>query len=750
MTETIAPSEDRRPRRTSLLSDFSSEQFDPINILRMLWRRKWLVAGSVILFIALALTYLSQVTPIYTASTSLMLDTRQKNVVDVENVLSGLNVRALSSEVQVIRSSQLIGRVVDKLRLERDPEFNPRLRALSFMQQLKQSAPAQSLKSILVDAGLAKPAQKQALSESENNYRLRAGIIAAVQGRLSVEQLPRTVVLSVRFRSQDPKKAALLANAIADQYLNDQLEVKYDATRRASSWLTERLDDLKSQVEKSEAAVEAFKAQQVSAAGQGAGLTAQQMTQINAELINARSKRSEAEARYNQLNNRLKAGDPLAAAEILSSPGVARLRETQAELKREEAELSARYFDRHPKMVKIRAEIQDVENGLRNEIEKVVQNLRGELAVSRSRERSLQQSLRELESRAVKQNQASVGLRQLEREAEANRSIYENFLSRFKETTAQEDIQDADVRVISRAEIPGGPSSPRRQLILAGAVILGFIVGSGLVILLELMNNGFRSPADVEGALGLVTLGSVPMLRGGGRKRRDVLDYVVNKPVSALAESFRSLRTSLLLSNVDNPPQVVLVTSSIPGEGKSTTSLLLARTSVALGRKVVIVDCDLRRSTIHDTIGISNDASVVDVLAGRMTLEEAIYTDEISGLDIMPAKPTAASSIDLLSSEHFQQLVETLRDRYDMVILDSAPILAVSDALVVGNLADAVLYIVKWDDTPKAAVSNGIQSMLDANLKIAGVVLNQIDMKKSSSYGEYGTYYGKYTEYYQN
>ena len=750
MTESTINSVDNRPRRTSLLSEFSKQQFDPINILRMLWRRKWLAIASMFLFMALALAYLSQVTPIYTASTSLMLDTRQKNIVDVENVLSGINVRALSSEVQVIRSSQLIGRVVDKLHLDRDPEFNARLRPPGFRTRLKQSDFYQGIRNILVDAGIARLRKAEPLSASENDYRLRAGIIAGVQGRLRVEQLPRTVVLTLSFRSSDPKKAALLVNAIADQYLNDQLEVKYDATRRASSWLTERLDDLKAQVEKSEGAVEAFKARQVATSGQGAGLMAQQMTQLNSELITARSKRSEAEARYNQLNSRLKAGDPLAAAEILSSPGVARLRETQAELKREEAELSARYFDRHPKMVKIRAEIQDVENGLRNEIGKVVQNLRGELAVTRSRERSLQQSLRELESRAVRQNQASVGLRQLEREAEANRSIYENFLSRFKETTAQEDIQDTDVRVISRAEIPGGPSSPKRQLILAGAAVLGLLVGGGLILLLEVMNNGFRSPAEAEAVLGLVTLGSVPMLRGSGRKRRDVLDYVVNKPVSALAESFRSLRTSLLLSNVDHPPKVVLVTSSIPGEGKSTTSLLLARISVALGRKVVIVDCDLRRSTIHNTIGISNDASVVDVLSGHLPLEDAIYKDEVSGLDIIPAKPTAASSIDLLSSENFVQLVDQLREKYDMVILDSAPILAVSDALVVGNLADSVLYVIKWDDTPKAAVSSGVQSMLDANLKIAGVVLNQIDMKKSSAYGEYGSYYGKYTEYYQN
>lgn len=750
MTETTVHSEGHNQRRISLLSDFSSEQFDPINILRILWRRKSLIVGIVILFISLAMVYLSQITPIYTASTSLMLDTRQKNVINVPSVLSGLKFQALSSEIQVIRSSQLIGRIVDKLHLERDPEFNGSLRPPSFFARLRQSDSAQSLKNMLVDAGLRKPTPKKSLSKSENAYRLRASIIAAVKGRLQVQRLSRTVVLSISFRSQDPKKAALLANAVADQYLNDQLEVKYDATRRASSWLTERLDDLKIQVENSESAVEAFKAQQVSTAGQGASLTAQQMTQVNAELINARSKRSEAEARYSQLNSRLKAGDPLAAAEILSSPSVSRLRKAQAELKRSEAEFGARYFDRHPKMVKIRAEIQDVENSLRNEINKVVQNLRGELTVARSREGSLQRSLRELESKAVKQNQASVGLRQLEREAEANRTIYENFLSRFKETSAQEDIQDADVRVISRAEIPGGASSPKRQLILVVAAAIGLAIGAGLALLLELMNNGFRSPAEVEKTLGLVTLGSVPMLRGGGRKRRDVLDYVVNKPVSALAESFRSLRTSLLLSNVDKPPRVVLVTSSIPGEGKSTTSLLLARTSVALGRKVVIVDCDLRRSTIHDTIGISNDASVVDVLAGRLEIEKAIYTDEISGLDIMPAKPTAASSIDLLSSEHFQQLVETLRERYDMVILDSAPILAVSDALVVGNLADAVLYVVKWDDTPKAAVSNGIQSMLDANLRIAGVVLNQIDMKKSNAYGEYGTYYGKYTEYYQN
>lgn len=750
MTDIAQGSSQVGPARTadlrgSIVSARVPDQDDLLGILKWCWRGKWIALGCAALGFLLAMLYLSQVTPLYTAEATMMLDTREKNVVDVDTVLSGLNRGQLSSEIEVIRSSQLLGRVVDKLDLLNDPEFNGRLANPGSGGGIKAAARA-----LLIDLGLAeRPKPESGQRSAEANHNIRAAVIGAVRGRLFVEQVNRSLIMQLTFTSPDPRKAALMANAIADQYLNDQLEVKYEATRRASSWLTERLDELKTQVEASEAAVEDFKAGRVAADGQGAGLTTQQMNQLNSELISARASRAEAEARYNQLASRLQDGNPLAVAEVLTSPSVQRLRETESELRRQEAELSSRYLERHPKLIKVRAEIADVENNLVNEIQKVVENLRGELAVTRSREGTLASNLRVVERRVVNQNQASIGLRQLEREAEANRTIYENFLSRFKETAQQEDIQDADVRVISRAELPGAPSSPKRLLVLSGATALGLMLGFGLVILREVSNNTIRSPKDIEALFGLPTLGNIPLLKRGLKGRRNVFAYVGSKPTSAIAEACRSLRTAMLLSDVDKPPQVVMVTSSVPGEGKSTLALMLAQTSVSLGKKVLVIDCDLRRSTVHTTIGVPNEPSLVDVLSGAAESDAAIHHDPISGLDILPSKPTNASTVDLLSSKRFNDLIDQFRGKYDSIFLDTAPVLAVSDALVVGNLADLIIYVVKWDDTPKQEISSGLQTLSASHLKIGGIALNQIDARKADIYGVEGAYYGRYTEYYQ-
>ncbi|MEM8731894.1 MAG: polysaccharide biosynthesis tyrosine autokinase, partial [Pseudomonadota bacterium] len=350
----------------------------------------------------------------------------------------------------------------------------------------------------------------------------------------------------------------------------------------------------------------------------------------------------------------------------------------------------------------------------------------------------------DLEQRSIQQSKGSVQLRQLQREAEANRLIYENFLTRFKETSEQEDLQQADARLISPAK-EGRFAGVPDALILGGTGILGLILGFGLLFLFEQLNNTFRSEDEVEDKTGVGVLASLPRF-GRRRRRSQVLDYVRENPTSSLAEGIRNLRTALLLSNVDKPPKVIMVTSSLPAEGKSTTCMLLAEMSTLMGKKAIIVDCDIRRPTLHKTFNVKNEHDIISVLDGSAELEEVIYKDPESDLHVLPAVQSAPQAADILSSQRFADLVQALAERYDIVLLDSPPILLVSDASVVGNHADAAIYAVHWDKTPREAATRGLKQLRDLGIHVNGVVLTLVDRKRQSQY----SYYRYGYSYYQN
>lgn len=734
-----------------------TDGFDVRRIISIAWRRKFLIAGVTLLFVLAGLYQLSRVVPIYSTSATIMLNNRETRVVDIESVVSGLPVgnAAVGSEIQLLRSTQLLERVVDKLRLERDPEFNAALRPTvpyATLYGAERILPQSFIRLLTgADSTPIPPASIGSMDPDGAEMRaIKRGIVGTLRSNMSAGGVQGTVAIQVGYSSPDPRKAQLIANTIAEQYIIDQLEAKYEATRRATSWLNERLEDLKSQVEEKEGAVAAFKAQQANRSGQGVALTSQQLTQLNSELVLARAARAEAEARYRQV-----AGEGTAnAAESLSSPLVNSLRQKLSDLERQDAELSTRYAERHPRIVNVRAELADTRAAIEREVGKVVRSLRTELNVASAREQTLQRSVRQLEQRAITQDQSSVELRQLEREAEATRVLYTSFLSRFKETSEQEQIQQADSRIISQAERPGRPSSPNRPRSMLIVTILGLAVSVGLVLLLEQLDNAFRSPEQLENVLGLVTLGSIPLVKGFRKNRADVLQYVSDKPTSGLAEACRSMRVSLMLSNVDVPPKVVLVTSSLPSEGKSTTSVLLAQAVASQGKKSIIVDCDLRRPSLHHTLRLDNTVSILDVLTGRNDLMEAIHMDHPSGVHALPARETAAQAIDLLSSKAFERMVDQLKETYDTVVLDAAPTLAVSDALVISQISDALIYVIKWDDTPREVVKSGLDRLKENGVRVTGAVLAQMNMSKQARYGYYYSgasyYYGKYKNYYKN
>ena len=563
----------------------------------------------------------------------------------------------------------------------------------------------------------------------------------------------RSRVLTIAFVSEKPERAAKVANTLAELYLVEQLEAKYEATRLATEWLTDRTAEMREKVKASEDAVEAYRRQAGLIEGKGVTLASQQVAELNTQLILARSARAEAEARLRQVQAMMAdSGSPKSVAEVLAAPTIVKLKEQEAEVTRRAAELASQYGPKHPRIVNVGAELADIKARLELEVQKIVQSLRNEAAVARAREVSLSAGLDALKGNVGRANSAEVRLRALEREANANRTLFENFLTRLKETTAQQDLQRPDARLISRADPPDRAAYPRKKLILACSAFLALTAGLGFAFALDRMSAGVRSAEQIEGLCGVPGLGLVPLLprlRGArGRPER----YVLSRPASALAESLRSLHTGLLFSDVVRPPKTVLITSSVPREGKSTIALAWSRLAARSGKRVLLIDADLRHPRVRAALGLKAAPGLAGVLQGSVAWQEAIQTDPATGLDVIVAGEMGASPADLFGSPMTRVLLAELEERYDLVLLDSPPVIPVSDARILASLVDRTVFVIRWASTPQEVCKLGIKHVQDSGGSIAGAVLSMVDVREHAryGYGDSGSYHGAAKRYYVN
>lgn len=509
-------------------------------VFRTIWRRKKILIGAVLLIMAATVISVHQLTPRYQSVAQVMIDPRQNQVVDIQSVISGLpqDLETIESEIETIKSRRLAENVIKRLRLYEDPEFNPTLRKQPEWKKylnISYYLPASVME-------LLRPTSPAVISEEEKQDQLRVRIVNGFLARLDLSRKGRSRVIDIRYESEQPAVSTRIANTIADVYIVDQLEAKFEATKRATEWLNERVSKLKQAVSESEQAVENYRKQSGLLRGRGVTLATQQISELNTQLIVARTQRAEAEARLSQVQNLLKTrGGVNSAAEVLSSPLIQKLRGEESLTLRRAAELSQEFGNKHPRMITVRAELADLRKKITDEVDKIIQNLRNEAGVARVREQTLRANLDALERRAGKLNTSEVQLRALEREAEANRVLYKTFLSRFKETGEQEEIQQADARIISRADIPTEQSFPRKSLIYAMAFAGSFGFGMMLIFLVERLDRGFRSMTQIESATGIAAIGLVPQIGGLKAINSAPYDYIISKPTSAFGESLRSL-----------------------------------------------------------------------------------------------------------------------------------------------------------------------------------------------------------------
>ncbi|WP_283180224.1 GNVR domain-containing protein [Gemmobacter sp. 24YEA27] len=701
----------------------TDDTIDLLALLRTLWRGKLVVLGAALCCMILGGIYAWRVAvPLYSANAVVMLDARENSGMGLSAILGGLSTDSstVNTEVQVLRGRTLIGRVVDELDLTADPEFNGALQPEGMTTTLRRSIGLGSDPVVL-------PPEEQAAQE-------RASATTALLDQVTISNVPNSLVFQIAVTTESAAKSAKIADTIARLYIDDQMRVRFEATETAITWLSEQVIVLKKNIDVSEAAVREFRATTSVVDLETLGALDRQLKETRRRIELQTGQAADLRLRLERIES---ATDPLAKA--ISSGDEALIR------------LAERLQTDQPEADTTGSAQADPAETLRNfnaALARVTAFARQDLARVEAQDSSLREAEQKLAADFENQSRDLVTLEQLLREAEANRLLYDQFQTQLKETLAQQGIQRPDSRILSQAVMPSAPSAPRKSLILAMTLVLGTMIGTGIVLMREMMVNRIRTPQELEALTGRSVFAQVPKI--DERSRKGVLGYLARNPASAAAEAIRNLRVSILLSSSEKAPQVIMITSSVPGEGKTTTTLALAQNMTMLGRKVLVIEGDVRLSPLSeyfDGIG-KGKPGVAEVIEGKIPLSEAVQP--IAGVgDLLSESKTTINAADLFSSERFAGLIAQARGLYDLILIDTPPVLVVPDARIIAQQADVVIFAVHWDRTSTDQVRAAMHQLELVNVTPAGFVLTLVDPQGMRRYG-YGDSYGAYASYGKN
>lgn len=652
-----------------------------------------------------------QMTPIYRGTAMLQIENIKNRVMTLNDLYSGQRdaVEAFNSQVQILRSRTIAERVIRKLNLAQHPTMALR--------------------------------DPKGMSEAEQTERL----VNRVSGSLTIEPVLRSQIVKVSFDSPDRELAASVANAVVDAYVDSDLESRAEMTQKANGWLLNRIESTRNRLAESQQALQRYREQENILDNKGVVLsgTGKQFEQVATQLISARMRFAEAEGAYNQVKGYR--GQPTEKLEsipaVLKDSTVRQMKSVETDALAKVNEYRGRYAPAHPKMMAAEAELKSARESLARAIEAVVDGIYREYELARANVNAAAsakaQTQSEIQSISRKESQLSV----LQHEVDSNRQLYDNLVNRAKETEATANLQSTAGRLIDPAVPPLAPIKPQKLKIIGGAALFGLFISVILVLLRDYVDNTIRSEQDAEHRLRTGVLAVVPLIgkKEGGENPSSVF---LGQPDSVFSESIRGLRTSVLLSAIDEPHRVVIVTSTVPGEGKTTVAINLAQ---ALGqlKRVLLVDADMRRPSIGKNLGgeALNGNGLVEYLAGEAPLEECIQPTSNPNVSVLPAGKRLNSPLELISSQRFADTINLLKESFDVVLIDCPPIKPVSDSLVISRYANAVLYVVKTDGAPHQLISAAIGSLRDVGAPLLGVVLNQVNLQKAHGYGSYSYQY---------
>ena len=726
------------------------EEIDLREYWRVIVHHKWSIFGLAFLFALLAALSVLSMKPIYSASATLLIEAQYGNVATIEELygVKPPNFEYYQTQRQILGTRKLAEKVVDRLDLTTHPEFigDVEERDLNWREWISFDWKSWLPKGWLPE----KPVSLNAVSEADS---LKTDVIDDLMGRLSVQEVRDSQLVTISFEAADPEVAAMLANTLADVYIENDLDARLQMTAKATSWLAERLRGLKKKLEQSEKALQEYREREkLVEMGGVTTLTASQLQDLSQKLVFAQQERAAALAAVRQARQ-LK-NQPLDQMEsiptVLNDPLIKKLREAEAEAERKVSALIKRYGPKHPKMIQARSELNESRTSLQRQVRSLVAGLEKQYEVAQASESSIRSSIAAAKGEMQQINRKGYELTVLEREVESNRQLYDQFLNRVKETGEADSLNRANARIADPAVAAQDPIKPKKKLIVVIAGTLGLFLGILLAFLFEHLDNTVKRASDLEERLRLPILGLLPHLKL--KKGVDSpLNYARDNRQSFFVESIRTVRTSVLLSCLDDPHKIIVVTSSIPGEGKSTVAMNLADSLCEL-HKVLLIDGDMRRPTVAGSWGLDKQVhGLSEFVSCSAKLAECVHQTDKANLFIMPSGVVPPNPLELLSSQRFSDALGSLRKTFDHIIIDSAPALAVSDALLLSSYANGVIYVVKADSTPYPAAQEGVKRLRQVNAHLIGGVLNDIPQGKKKggySYGKHdyygGSFYGPY------
>lgn len=718
------------------------DAISPFRLVDLLWRRKVLIFTLVICLMAAAAVQIASMVPIYDSRALVLIDTRRNALSDLQAIVSGSqsDLLQVQTQVDILRSQALAIEVARRLDLMREPEF-------AAAMSRRPGGLAAQFAPLLALAGQAPP-EPTPLSEDE---KLRAAAAVLATEKLTVSNDSRSYVIAVQARTEDPELAPRIANMYAEVYLAFNKQLKDSAVQRANNFLDQRLAPLKDKLREAEREVANYREQagliedRSTAGGVGerrGTMLGQQFSQLSTQLVQATAARLQREVSLDQIRAAQRGqGSLYAIPEVVASPLIQRLRTQQSEIAARQASLAQSRLEANPAVLALRAEEREVRTRIDDEVAKIVGSIMSEVAAARARETALRQSLGELQSQVADQSKAEIRLRELESEATAARVVYIETLNRAEQSSNQRDGQQPDASMISPATTPLGAAPPTKRQLLVLSFFASCLIAVIAALVRDRLETGFRTAEQVEAETGLSALGFIPRARNrGAALMQDDRD-------GPFVEAINTVRGALQMADVAGRPKVVLITSALPDEGKTFFAVALARSVARAGGRSLLIDCDLRRPGIATTLGIAPQQGVGALVAG-LGLAELVQRDEATQLDVITAAGARANVQSIVSSDALRALVTEARAQYDIIVLDSPPVLAVVDSRLLSLMADATVMVVRWRRTPRVLVLQALKQLRVYGAKVAGVVITQANLRSlAASEGSHAYVHRKYGSY---
>jgi succinoglycan biosynthesis transport protein ExoP len=706
---------------------------------KVIQKRRWTIIAFFLIVVITTAVATFTMKPIYRGTTTIQINKENPQIVDFKEIfaVNTMDMDYYQTQYKILESRSLAKRIIQSLKLAEHPEFLP-----------KPQTPFQKWKSNLLSSISSLFVSKNSSSEKDSSESEKETLlINKFLKKLKIEPIRNSRLVKIHFDSNYPDLSTQASNTLAGTYIKQNLEARFIATDQAREWLTIQLEDLKAKVERADEALQAFGLKHdIISLEEKENVTIQRLTELNEALTKSESERMAKEALYKQ--GKEKQVDSLPS--ILENKLIMDLKQAYIQLEAQYMKLSGTFKPEYPEMVRLKSQMETIQKRLNNEIDKIIASIKHDYESSLRRESLLRQAFDQQKSRVMGMKEKAIQYNILKREADTNKELYKGLLQRMKEAGVSAGITASNIQIVDQAEFPVKPYKPNKPLNLLLAAVVGLFLGIGLAFFFEYLDNTVKTTEDVEQFIRLPSFGMVPQISYERRKRLErgassPVELITHgHPKSMLSEAYRSIRTSILLSFSEKPPKRILITSPNPEEGKTTTAINTAIALSQTGAQVLILDTDMRKPRIHKIFNEENGVGLSNFLSGHAELESIIKKTEIPNLYYIPSGPIPPNPSELIGSNLFKGMMDSLGEKFNHIIFDSPPVLGFADSIILSTSVDGIILVVLGGKTPRETLQRAKEVLYQVNAKILGVVINRVDIRRS----DYGYYYYRYHYYY--